>query len=91
MEPKTDAANTRTWLEGSRDIRILAYVESYAPTRSVRERAYPGEDLYDALRRVSVLLPTNRVAAIPPELEAEFQAWDVLSDDALETFEQELG
>ena len=91
MEPKTNEANTRTWLEASSSIRIRAYIENYTPTLSIRERPLPSENLYDMLRKISVPLPVERVVTIERQLEMEFQAWDILSDEALMNFEQELG
>jgi len=90
MEPETNAADTRTWLEVSKEIRIRAYIESYVPTLSIREKPLPGRNLYDALRKISVPFPMRRAATIEPRLEMELQAWDVLSDEALRNFEQGL-
>jgi len=92
MAPETNVANTKNWLEVSKGIRIRAYVENYVPTLNVRERPLPKEDLYDALRNISVPFPTKRAAiAIEPEFDIEFRAWDALSDEALMNFERELG
>jgi hypothetical protein len=90
VEPRTNTANTRTWLEASKGIKIKAYIGSYMPTLSVRESPFPSEDLYDVLREVSVPVPMTR-AAVEPQLEMELQAWDVLSDEALLNFEWGLG
>ena len=90
MEPLTNVTNTKNWLEASRGIRIRAYIESYTPTLSVRERPFPSGNLYDSLRKVSVLLPTKCAATLEPQLDIEFQAWDILSDEALVNFELEL-
>ena len=91
MQPETDGANTRTWLEASKDMEIRAYIESHMPTLSVRESPSPSGNLYDTLRKVSVSLPTQRAVALEPQLEMELQAWDTLSDEALRNFEQGLG
>ena len=91
MQPETNEANTRTWLEANKEVKIRAYIESYMPTLSVRENPFPGGNLYDALRRVSVPLPMQRAATLEPQLEMELEAWDILSDEALRDFEQGLG
>ena len=87
---ETDEANTRTWLEASKGIRIRTYIESRMSTLSLRERPSPSENLYEALRKISVPLPMRRAATLEPQLEMELQAWDVLSDEALRNFEQGL-
>ncbi len=91
MEPKTHEANTTTWPEAGSDFRISAYVENCTSTLSMREQLLPNEILYDMLRKISVPLPAERVVTIERQLETEFQAWDVLSDEALKNFEQEPG
>ena len=91
MDPQTNVANTKDWREACRGIRIRAYIESYMPTLSIQERSSPVEDFYDALRKISVPLPTERAATTADELDMEFQAWDALSDEALVNLEQELG
>ena len=90
MEPRTDVANTKNWLEASRGIRTRAYIESYMSTVSMGERPFPSGNFYESLRTVSVLLPTKRAATLEPQLDMEFQAWDILSDEALANFELEL-
>lgn len=91
MQPETNGANTRTWLEASKEMKIRAYIEGYMPTLSVRESPFPSANLYDALRKISVSLPMQRVVTLEPQLEMELQAWDILSDEALRNFEQGLG
>lgn len=90
MQPETNEANTTTWLEASKEMKIRAYIESYMPTLSLRERLSPSANLYDALREVSVPPPRQRAVTLGPQLEMELQAWDVLSDEALRDFEREL-
>jgi len=90
VQPETNGANTRTWLEASKEIKIRAYIESYMPTLTVRESPFPSAGLYDALEKISVPLSLQRVATLEPQLEMELQAWDILSDEALKDFEQEL-
>lgn len=91
MQPETDGVNPRTWLEASKGIKIRAYIESYMPTVSVRQSSFPSANLYDALRKISVALPMQRAVTLEPHFEMELQAWDILSDEALRNFEQELG
>jgi hypothetical protein len=90
MEPQTNAANTKDWLKATKELTIRAYVETYMPTVSVRGRPSPPQAFDEALRKVSVPLPAERVPIIDPQLDIELQAWDVLSDEALKNFEREL-
>jgi hypothetical protein len=84
MQPETNEANTRTWLEGSKEMKIKAYVENHIPTLSVRESPAPSTSPYSAS------LPMQRPVTLGPQLEMELQAWDILSDEALRNFEQGL-
>jgi hypothetical protein len=95
MMPRTDAATTKDWLEGSERIEITSYVQSYVPTAVALE--IPAIDpildksLLDTLVKSSMALRIEqRSPATQPELELEFQAWDSLSDEAFLNFEQEL-
>jgi len=90
MKTQTDEANTATWLEASGRESIRAYVESYTPTLTICESASPSRDLYKVLREVSVWFSDLSSGSLEPELNLELQAWDVLSDEALEIFEQDL-
>jgi len=90
MEIRTDTANSRDWLEASKEVRIRAYIENYIPTLSIHEKPLSGENFYEALRGISVPLAEKHPAIQEPHLGTEFQAWDVLSDEALTSFEQEL-
>jgi len=90
MERQTNAANTKDWLKATKDLTIRAYVETNVPTVSMHGRPAPPPVFDEALRKVSVPLPAQRVPVIDSQLDIELQAWDVLSDEALENFEREL-
>jgi hypothetical protein len=89
MGPLTDTANTRDWLEATKDIKLTAYIESRVSTLSIGEEPLRRQNLYDALRRISV--PVSLAPLISPQLRQELQSWDALSDEALLAFERELG
>ncbi len=91
MIPQTDTANTNNWLEASKDSVIWSYIENYMPTSSIQGRPLAEEDLYEALKRVSVPYLGGCAANAEARLGMEFQAWDDLSDEALMNFELELG
>jgi hypothetical protein len=80
MEPQTDTAGSQDWLEASRELKIRAYVQNSAPTRTV----------YNTLSRLAARVQAERRCPIDPELDLEFQAWDALSDEALSSFEHAL-
>lgn len=90
MQPETNGANTNTWLEASKEIKIKAYIESYLPTVSICENHNPSVGLYDALREISVPFSMQRVITLESQLEMELRAWNTLSDEALIDFEQRL-
>jgi serine kinase of HPr protein (carbohydrate metabolism regulator) len=90
MQPETSGANTNTWLEASKKMKIKAYIESFMPTLSVSRNPYPNTDLYDALKNISVPISLQKVTDLEPQLEMEIRAWDTLSDEALIDFEQRL-
>jgi len=90
MEPQTDAANMRSWLGTSPQIKITAYIENCVSTLNIREAPLSRVDFYETLRKFSVPFRKDRSAILEPQLDLEFQAWDALSDEALMNFEQEL-
>ena len=91
MNPQTNSANTKDWLEAYKELRITAYIEHYTTTLGLRARPLPSQD-FDALRKISVpVSPMKQFAVVPPQLNREFQAWDALSDEALTNLERELG
>jgi hypothetical protein len=90
MTRQTSGANTATWLEASKDIKIRAYVESYTPTLTIQEQIYPSPDFCEDLWEISIPLSEERAGAIEPELALELEAWDILSDEALRNFENQL-
>jgi len=89
MEFRTDGASTNDWLGKSRDFRIAANIENIVSTLSIPTTPLPRENLYEALRKASVLLKKPS-PIIEDELHLEFQIWDSLSDEALVNFEQQL-
>jgi len=90
MQPETGGANTNTWLEASKEMKVKAYIESYMTTLSISGNPCPNTDLYDALREISVPVSLQLVTTLEPQLEMELRAWDALSDEALIDFEQRL-
>ena len=90
MEPQTQVASAKDWLEADTGIKIMPYVQNYALTSTVWNRPLPSMDFLAALRRISVPLPAQRRSELEPQLDLEFQAWDTLSDEALMNFEQQL-
>jgi hypothetical protein len=64
-------------------------LEAYTPTLSIPGRALPEEDFCDRLQKTSVTILESR-SPLESELEVECQAWDALSDEALDLFEREL-
>lgn len=90
MQPETSGANTRTWLKENSEVTIKAYTESCMMTLTMhRSPISNAVGIYDTLRKISTSVPAL-IAATQPNLEAEFQAWDLLSDEALRNFELEL-
>ena len=85
MEARTDRANMKDWLDASPDIKLRTYIESCISTLSVREGSFADQNLYEALREVSLPLFNQEF-----QLHQELQAWDELSDEALMIFEREL-
>ena len=90
MRTQTDDANTATWLETSGRKSIRAHVESYIPMLTICESPLPNRDLYKVLREVSVWFSELSFGSFELELNLELQAWDILSDEALEIFERDL-
>jgi hypothetical protein len=90
MESQTNELNTKNWLEATKGMKIRAYIEAYTPTSSMHGMPLPREDLYDAFKEISVPFSEKRTPIVEPQLDAEFQAWDMLSDEALINFEQGL-
>ncbi len=85
MEARTDRANMKDWLDASPDIKLRTYIESCMSTLSVREGLLADQNLYEALREVSLPFLNQEF-----QLHQELQAWDELSDEALMIFEREL-
>lgn len=90
MQPETSGANTNTWLEASKEMKIEAYIESFMPTLSISGNPYPNTGLYDVLKKISVPISLQPAITLEPQLEMELRAWDTLSDEALIDFEQRL-
>lgn len=90
MGPETDTANTNDWLEASRDTRIRLYIEAYMSTQNVGQGTLHQEGFGDALREIGVRIPVGHAPIVGAQLDAELQAWDALSDEALSNFEQDL-
>ena len=90
MLPQTSGANTDTWLRASKDITINAHIEGYTPTSVVRGSRAPTANLYDVLTRSSVPLPVPSKVILERGLEMELGGWGVLSDEALNHFEEGL-
>jgi len=91
MQPRTTSANTRQWLRAHDGMRATAYIESYVPTLNLCDKAAASRDFLEALREVSVPLPAKEAPPyVGPELTQEFNAWDVLSDQAWLNLEEEL-
>ena len=90
MEPQTDTVNSKLWLGARRETKIAAYIENRASTLNIWEGPSTELDFYAALRQVSVSVGERRSIVVDHQLNLEFQAWDVLSDDALMDFEQNL-
>jgi hypothetical protein len=90
MKPQTNMASTKDWLEAEKGLRIRAYIEAYTPTLSIREIPLHRENLYDALREISVPFPIERAPIEKSQFDMEFRAWDILSDEALRIFERKL-
>ena len=91
MRTQTHAANTNTWLEATSEGEIRAYVVNYTPTLSIRESPFPVSDLGRELSQVSVFwFPDLSSVFAGPQIDLELEAWDILSNEALETFERDL-
>lgn len=91
MKPQTDTVNTHDWLEATKDLVILPYIESYMPSSSLRGRPWAEIDHSEELRRVSAPYKGKIAVNAGNYLNKEFQVWDDLSDEALMNFETELG
>ena len=91
MKPRTETVNSKSWIEANKGIKITSYIENRVSTLSIRERPLPGGNFYELLRETSVMVPKEQPAVVEHELDLELQAWDALSDEALVSFEQELG
>jgi hypothetical protein len=90
MEPQTNTASTKDWLETLSGICIRAYIEAYMPTMNVRETPFSCYDFYDSFENSRLSLPAEYLQIDESQLKWEIQSWDILSDEALEKFEQEL-
>ena len=90
MEPRTETVNAKDWIEANEGIKITAYIENRVSTLSVWQRPLPSENLFESLRKISVIVTKQQPTVAERELDMELQAWDALSDEALVSFEQEL-
>lgn len=90
MEKQTNTANTQDWLEASRGTRIRPYVEAYMSTLNLGDRPLRQESFDEALKSISVPILEVDIPVVGPQFDLELQAWDVLSDEALSNFEQNL-
>lgn len=89
MEPRTDSMSSKVWIEAQEGVKVRA-LEAYTSTVSLHERPLPPNDFYDLLEKTSVRF-LKSPSTIERELDVECQAWDALSDEALEIFERTLG
>jgi len=53
MESETSAVSTKDWIEATKGMTIMAYIEPNAPTLVDREQPLTKENLDDAVREVS--------------------------------------
>jgi len=53
MESRTSAASTQDWIEATKEMTIVAYIEPGVLTQADRERPLTKEALEDALTKVN--------------------------------------
>jgi hypothetical protein len=88
MGTLTDTVSSKVWLAPERGLKI-GPLEAYTSTFNIREQPVPHREFYELLMKTSVLV--SRKPVVETEFDMEFQAWETLSDEALEIFERELG
>lgn len=87
MESQTGVINTKDWLEASKKLNIKLYVENSGSTMT-RYQYSPFNEGFRGASKVALIKPSM---VMEPGLEAEFEVWDTLSDQALADFEYALG
>ena len=90
MQPQTNKADTKTWLEASKEIDIRAYIEGYMPNLNICANIFPLASIYKTQVEVCVPSIIKQSVTLDPIMQTEFQAWEVLSDEALRDFELRL-
>ncbi len=90
MEPQTNGANTKDWLEAIKEYKINAYIDNYMPTQSMHGVSISTEGFYDEMLKVYVQVPVHPAVFLEHEIKMELDAWDILSDEALSAFELEI-
>lgn len=87
MKSETRVINTKDWLNASKELNIRLYVENSVST--VTRYQYP--PFNEGLRDISKAALNKPSMVMEPGLETEFEAWEILSDQALADFERALG
>lgn len=90
MEPQINTANTKDWLEASKDLKIKAYIEAFTPTSNLIGMSCPQENLYEQFLHIGVPFIEQGASPMGLRLETEFESWDQLSDEALIDFEKTI-
>jgi|GEM_PF-1653304 len=90
MQMQTNQANTKTWLEASKNLDIRAYVECYMPKLCLSENIFPLAGMYETQREVSSPFEIGQSVIQDLIYPTEFQAWEFLSEEALRNFELRL-
>lgn len=90
MRSLTHVANTRDWLEASKEMKIKFTFENSISTISMYQSPIPVLDFHDALKRISLPVSVEPSVVKEPSLDSEFRTWETLSDEALTNFEYAL-
>jgi len=87
MESQTQVINTKDWLNASKKLNIRLYVENSVST--ITRYQYP--PFNEGFRDTSKMTLIRPSMVMESGLEAEFDAWDTLSDQALADFDHAVG